>query len=72
MLWTILAFFVICWLVGFSFRIADGLAYILLGVVLVVVILNLLCTSHTPTSESAMQKARGAGKQPSLAPVISV
>jgi hypothetical protein len=72
MLWTILAFFVIFWLVSFSFRIADGLAYILLGVVLAAVILNLLCTSRTPTSESATQKARGAGKQPSLAPAISV
>ena len=38
--WTVLALFVILWLVGFSFRIADGLAYVLLRVVLAAVILG--------------------------------
>jgi hypothetical protein len=42
MLWTIVAIFLILWLLGFSLHIGGGLIHILLVVALVVFILNLV------------------------------
>ena len=42
MLWTIIALFLILWLLGFSFSIGGSLIHILLVVALVVVIVNLI------------------------------
>ena len=42
MLWTIVALFLILWLLGFSLSIGGGLIHILLVVALVVFIFNLL------------------------------
>jgi len=42
MLWTIVAIFLILWLLGFSLHIGGGLIHILLVVALVVFIINLL------------------------------
>jgi hypothetical protein len=42
MLWTIVAIFLILWLLGFSMHIGGGLIHILLVVALVVFIINLV------------------------------
>lgn len=42
MLWTLVAIFLIMWLLGFSFHIGGSLIHLLLVVALVVFILNLL------------------------------
>jgi hypothetical protein len=42
MLWTIVALFVILWLLGFSLSIGGNLIHLLLVVALVVVVINLL------------------------------
>ena len=42
MLWTIVAIFLILWLLGFSFHVGGGLIHILLVVAVVVLIFNLL------------------------------
>ena len=42
MLWTIVAIFLILWLLGFSMHIGGGLIHLLLVVALVVLIINLL------------------------------
>jgi hypothetical protein len=42
MLWTIVAIFLILWLLGFSLHIGGGLIHILLVVALVVFIINLV------------------------------
>jgi hypothetical protein len=42
MLWTIVAVFLILWLLGFSFNIGGGLIHILLVVALVVFVINLV------------------------------
>jgi Family of unknown function (DUF5670) len=42
MLWTIVAIFLILWLLGFSMSIGGGLIHLLLVVALVVVVINLL------------------------------
>ena len=42
MLWTIVALFVILWLLGFSLSIGGNLIHLLLVVALVVVAINLL------------------------------
>jgi hypothetical protein len=41
-LWTIVAIFLILWLLGFSMHIGGGLIHLLLVVALVVLIINLL------------------------------
>ena len=42
MLWTIVALFLILWLLGFSLHIGGGLIHLLLVVALVVFVFNLL------------------------------
>jgi hypothetical protein len=42
MLWTLVAIFLILWLLGFSMSIGGGLIHILLVVALVLVIVNLI------------------------------
>jgi hypothetical protein len=42
MLWTIVAVFLILWLLGFSFSIGGSLIHLLLVVALVVVVINLV------------------------------
>jgi len=42
MLWTIVALFLILWLLGFSFSIGGSLIHLLLVVALVVLIFNLV------------------------------
>ena len=42
MLWTLVAVFLILWLLGFSFSIGGSLIHLLLVVALVVVIINLI------------------------------
>jgi hypothetical protein len=42
MLWTIVALFLILWLLGFSFSIGGGFIHLLLVVALVVFIFNLV------------------------------
>lgn len=42
MLWTVVALFLIMWLLGFSFNVGGNLIHILLVVALVVFILNML------------------------------
>jgi hypothetical protein len=42
MLWTIVALFLILWLLGFSFSIGGNLIHVLLVVAIVVFIMNLL------------------------------
>jgi hypothetical protein len=42
MLWTIVAVFLILWLLGFSFGVGGGLIHLLLVAALVVFVLNLL------------------------------
>jgi hypothetical protein len=42
MLWTIVAVFLILWLLGFSFSIGGSLIHLLLVVALVVIIINLV------------------------------
>ena len=42
MLWTIVALFLILWLLGFSFGIGGSLIHILLVVALVVFVINLV------------------------------
>ena len=42
MLWTVVAFLLIMWLLGFSLHLAGGLVHILLVVALVVIVFNLL------------------------------
>lgn len=42
MLWTVVALFLIMWLLGFSFNFGGNLIHILLVVALVVFILNML------------------------------
>ena len=42
MLWTIVALFLILWLLGFSLSIGGGLIHLLLVVALVVAVINLL------------------------------
>jgi Family of unknown function (DUF5670) len=42
MLWTIVAIFLILWLLGFSMSVGGGLIHLLLVVALVVVVINLL------------------------------
>lgn len=42
MLWTLVAIFLILWLLGFSMSIGGGLIHILLVVALVLIIVNLI------------------------------
>jgi hypothetical protein len=42
MLWTIVAIFLILWLLGFSLSIGGSLIHLLLVVALVIVVINLL------------------------------
>jgi hypothetical protein len=42
MLWTIVAVFLILWLLGFSFSIGGSLIHLLLVVALVVIVINLV------------------------------
>jgi hypothetical protein len=42
MLWTIVAIFLILWLLGFSLHIGGGLIHLLLVVALVVFVINLI------------------------------
>ena len=42
MLWTIVALFLILWLLGFSFSIGGSMIHLLLVVALVVFVINLL------------------------------
>ena len=42
MLWTLVAVFLILWLLGFSFSIGGSLIHLLLVVALVIVVINLL------------------------------
>ena len=42
MLWTIVALFLILWLLGFSFSVGGSLIHLLLVVALVVIVFNLL------------------------------
>ncbi len=42
MLWTIVAIFLILWLLGFSFSVGGSLIHLLLVVALVVIVINLL------------------------------
>ena len=42
MLWTIIALFLILWLLGFSFSIGGSLIHLLLVVALVVLVINLV------------------------------
>jgi hypothetical protein len=42
MLWTIIALFLILWLLGFSFGVGGSLIHLLLVVALVVLVFNLL------------------------------
>jgi hypothetical protein len=42
MLWTIVAIFLILWLLGFSLHIGGGLIHLLLVVALVVFVINLV------------------------------
>jgi hypothetical protein len=42
MLWTIIAIFLILWLLGFSFSIGGGLIHLLLVVALVIFIVNMV------------------------------
>jgi len=42
MLWTLVAVFLILWLLGFSFSIGGSLIHLLLVVALVVVVINLV------------------------------
>jgi hypothetical protein len=42
MLWTIVAIFLILWLLGFSFSIGGSLIHLLLVVALVVIVFNLV------------------------------
>ena len=42
MLWTVVALFLIMWLLGFSFNVGGNLIHVLLVVALVVFILNML------------------------------
>jgi len=42
MLWTIVALFLILWLLGFSFSIGGSLIHLLLVVALVVLVFNLI------------------------------
>ena len=42
MLWTIIAIFLILWLLGFSLSIGGGLIHLLLVVALIMVVVNLV------------------------------
>jgi len=42
MLWTLVAIFLIMWLLGFSFHVGGGLIHLLLVVAVIVVVVNLL------------------------------
>jgi hypothetical protein len=42
MLWTLVAVFLILWLLGFSMSIGGGLIHLLLVMALVIVVINLL------------------------------
>ena len=42
MLWTVVALFLILWLLGFSFHVGGSLIHILLVVALIVFILNMV------------------------------
>jgi len=42
MLWTLVAVFLILWLLGFSLSIGDGLIHLLLVVALILVVVNLI------------------------------
>ena len=42
MLWTIVAVFLILWLLGFSFSVGGSLIHLLLVIALVVVVINLV------------------------------
>ena len=42
MLWTIVALFLILWLLGFSLHVAGGLIHLLLVIALVVLVINLV------------------------------
>jgi len=47
MLWTLVAIFLIMWLLGFSFHVGGSLIHLLLVVALVVFIINLLTGRRT-------------------------
>jgi hypothetical protein len=47
MLWTLVAIFLIMWLLGFSFHVGGSLIHLLLVVALVVVVINLLTGRRT-------------------------
>jgi hypothetical protein len=42
MLWTIVAVFLVLWLLGFSLNVGGGLIHLLLVVALIVLVVNLL------------------------------
>lgn len=42
MLWTLVAIFLIMWLLGFSFHVGGSLIHLLLAVAVIVVVVNLL------------------------------
>jgi len=46
MLWTIVAIFLILWLLGFTLSIAGGLIHLLLVAVAVLIIINLTTGRH--------------------------
>ena len=47
MLWTIFAFLLILWILGFSFHVAGGLIHLLLVAAVVVLIVNLITGRRT-------------------------
>ena len=47
MLWTLVAIFLIMWLLGFSFHVGGSLVHLLLVVALVVIVINLLTGRRT-------------------------
>jgi Family of unknown function (DUF5670) len=47
MLWTLVAVFLILWLLGFSMSIGGGLIHILLVVALILVVVNLISGRRT-------------------------
>jgi len=48
MLWTIVALFLILWLLGFSFSIGGSLIHLLLVVALVIFVINLVSGRRGP------------------------
>ena len=47
MLWTIFAILIILWLLGWGFRVADGLIHLLLVVAAIVAVINFVRARRT-------------------------